>query len=238
MPVAAFCAVCSAGRAQTSGDPHNWDIAGIRLDISVDQAQAALHAHDPSMKVQVLESPSQIGKAPFTSGVVGVTGSQSGKSDGILITFTEMEGNKAYMIARVVTYDESSSPPRDVLMRQVTEKYGKPHIQNMWSFGPDGTRSPDIAFACSSAMGGNFVGAAGFSFPTGSTFDGHCGTGLALLITPTFWHQELAKQFSVVLVDGQLEYKNLMNIKKVHDDAEAKHLEEQRAKAEKQKSPF
>jgi hypothetical protein len=93
----------SAVGTQTLGDPHNWDIAGIRLDINVDQAKAAILAHDPSMKVQVLESPSQIGKSTFTGGVAGLTGSQFGKSDAILIYFTETEGNKAYSISRVVT---------------------------------------------------------------------------------------------------------------------------------------
>jgi hypothetical protein len=51
------------------------------------------------------------------------------------------------------------------------------------------------------------------------------------------WHPELAKQFSAVLVDGRLEYRNLANIEKIHNDAAAKLLQEQKAKAE-QKSPF
>ena len=238
LPVAGFCAVCSTGRAQSpSGDAHKFDIAGIRLDISVDQAQAALHAHDPSMKVQVLRSPSEIDKTQFTSGVVGVTGSQSAKSDGILISFTETEGNKAYAIARVITYDQSSAPPMDILMRQMTEKYGKPHSMTaplgsgmFWSFGPDGKRSPNIH--CTGYGGSVTVGE--FSLPSSAiTFDSQCGTGLEINIVG-----ELVSRVSVGLVDGQLEYKNLMNIKKVHDDAEAKYLEEQKAKAEKQKSPF
>jgi hypothetical protein len=91
LPAAALCAT---DRAQSpSGDADNFDIAGIRLDISAEQAQAALHAHDPSMKVQTIQSPSQLGKGTFTSDVVGLTGSQTGKSDAILISFTETESN-------------------------------------------------------------------------------------------------------------------------------------------------
>ncbi|MGA9389621.1 MAG: hypothetical protein WBV69_04165, partial [Candidatus Sulfotelmatobacter sp.] len=117
LPLAAFCALSSTGRTQSpSGDGHGFDVGGIRLDISVDQAQAALRAHDPSMKIQVLQSPARLSKGTFTSAVVGLTGTQfpspgvTGKSDGILISFTETEGNKAYMIARVITYDTSTTP--------------------------------------------------------------------------------------------------------------------------------
>jgi hypothetical protein len=100
LPVAAFWALSPAGRAQTPGDPHKFDIAGIRLDIGVDQAQAALHAHDPSMKVQVLQSASQMGKGMFAGGVAGLTGSQNSKGDAILIAFTETEGNTKFSLAR------------------------------------------------------------------------------------------------------------------------------------------
>jgi len=233
MPVAAFGALCTTGRAQTSGDPHNFDIAGIRLGISVEQAQSAIHAHDPSMKVQVLQSPSQIGKSTFTSGVAGLMGSQRGKSDGILIAFTETEGNKAYRITRVLTYDQNSPAPRDVLVQQMTAKYGKQHSGTaegmLWGFDPDGKPGR----VCGAALIGNFVSVDQFSFPVGSVFNSGCGIGLDIIVgTGT-----LTTKIQEVLVDGQLEYKNLMNIKKVHDDAEAKRLQELKDKA-KQKSPF
>jgi hypothetical protein len=106
----------------------------------------------------------------------------------------------------------------------------------LWSFGPDGKRSPNIS--CGNAMGGLFVLVGGFSFPTGAAFNGpqwvsHCGVGT----TPAYGHPELAKQFSAVLVGGRLEYRNLANIEKIHNDAAATLLQEQKAKAE-QKSPF
>lgn len=239
--LAAFCALCSIGRAQSpSGDGHSFDVGGIRLDISVDQAQAALRAHDPSMKVQALQSPSELGKGTFTSGVVGLTGTQypspgiTGKSDGIFISFTETEGNKAYAIARVITYDQNTPAVLDVLMHQMIEKYGNPHSQTsppgsgmFWSFGPDGKRSPNIR--CTGY--GSFVNVSGFSLPSSAnTFNSQCGTGLEINI--------VGQRITEVLIDGHLEYTNLMNIKKAHDDAAAKLRQEQKANAEKQKSPF
>jgi hypothetical protein len=233
LPVAAFWALSATGRAQTSGDSSKFDITGIRLDISVDQAQTAIRAHDPSMKVQVLQSPSQIGKSTFTSGVAGLMGSPNGKSDGILIAFTETEGNKAYRITRVLTYDQSSPAPRDVLVQQMTEKYGKQHSGTaegmFWGFGLDGKP----ANVCGGALIGNFVSVDQFSFPVGSVFHRDCGIALEVIIGSG----TLTARIQEVLVDGQLEYKNLMNIKKVHDDAEAKRLQELQDKA-KQKSPF
>jgi hypothetical protein len=245
LTITAVCATCSAGLAQSvTGGAHNWDVAGIRLDISVDQAKAALHAHDPSMKVQVLQSPAQLSKGMFISAVVGLTGAQfpspgvTGKSDGILISFTETEGNKAYSIARVITYDQSvTALPIDVLMQQMIDKYGKPHSMTsplgsgmFWSFGPDGKRSPNIH--CTGYGGQETLG--GFSLPSPEmTFDSQCGTGLEVNLIGN-----LVNRITQVLTDGQLEYKNLMNIKKTHDDAAAKLLEEQKANAKKQKSPF
>ena len=244
LPLAAFCALGSTGRAQSpSGGAHSFDVAGIRLDISVDQAQAAIHAHDPSMKIQVLQSPAQLSKGTFTSAVVGLTGAQfpngvTGKSDGILISFTETEGNKAYTIARVITYDQSGTVlPIDVLMKQMIDMYGKPHSMTsplgsgmFWSFGPDDKRSANIH--CTGAAGDVRVGE--FSLPSPDiTFDSQCGTGLEINLVGN-----LVSRITQVLTDGQLEYKNLMNIKKAHDDAAAKLLQEQKGNAEKQKSPF
>jgi hypothetical protein len=278
LAIAVCGALCATGHAQTPGDPHNWDVGGIRLGISVEQAQAALHAHDPSMKVQVLQSPSQVGKGTFTSVVVGATGAQGiaepKKSDAILIAFTETEGNKAYSITRVLTYDQSSSPPTDVLIRQLIEKYGKPHLSTctpgrpcgssndpqgltlrgspliqapfyhaiFWNFGPDGQRVN--ADACASAYGAPIGDVAfkdlgqgfGFSFPTASHElpENHCGIGLAVNL-----NESLSAAFEVqqMLVDAQLQYRDLTNIDKIHKDADAKRLEDLKAKAE-QKSPF
>jgi hypothetical protein len=197
LPLAAFCALPLKQVVPRSGDAHNFDIAGIRLDISVDQAQAALHAHDPSMKVQVLQSPAQLSKGMFTSAVVGLAGTQypspgiTGKSDGILISFTETEGNEAYAIARVMTYDQSSAVlPITALMEQMTDKYGKPHSMTsplgsgmFWSFGPDGKRSPNTH--CTGY--GSFVSVGALSLPSSEdTFDSQCGTGLEIKIVRQF----------------------------------------------------
>jgi hypothetical protein len=267
-------ALCATGHAQTSGDPHNWDVGGIRLGISVEQAQAALHAHDPSMKVQVLQSPSQVAKGTFTSAVVGATGAQgiadSKKSDAILIAFTETEGNKAYSITRVLTYDQSSPAPTDVLIQQLTEKYGKPHLSIctpgrpcgsfnipqgltlrgspqapfyhavFWNFGPDGQRVN--ADACASAYGAPIGDVAfkdlgqGFSFPTASHElpENHCGIGLAVNLNESVSD---AIEVQQMLVDAQLQYRDLANIDKIHKDADARRLEDLKAKAQ-QTSPF
>ena len=61
---------------------------------------------------------------------------------------------------------------------------------------------------------------------------------LEINIVGSFWKPNLVGRITEVLIDGQLEYKNLMNIKKVHDDAAAKLLQEQTDNAKKQKAPF
>jgi hypothetical protein len=106
---------------------------------------------------------------------VGATGSLGGKSDGILIAFTETEGNKAYIITRVLSYDQSNPAPTDVLMHQVTEKYGKPHYMTpepsmQWSFDPNSKP----ADACGSALIGSFVSVGQFSFPVGAALNKRC----------------------------------------------------------------
>ena len=296
LTIAVCGALCATGHAQTSGDPHNWDVGGIRLGISVEQAQAALHAHDPSMKVQVLQSPSQVGKGTFTSVVVGATGSQGdpihvAKSDAILIAFTETEGNRAYSITRVLTFPQNSPGaggiPTDVLTHQLVEKYGKPHsstcsmgrpcdvgnvpFQSMrllpfaqsyslmfWNFGPDG--QPVNVNACATAGGApiesvtfrDLVSPWGWSFPTASMqfpAENQCGIGLAVVFMETqirsdapcgqgdcFTYNTIEAQ--EMLVDAQLQYRDLTNIDKIHKDAEAKRLEDLKAKAQQEKSPF
>jgi hypothetical protein len=117
------------------------------------------------------------------------------------------------------------------------EKCGKPHSKTspkgsgmFWSFGPDGERCRNII--CSGAMGGNFVTVNNFTFSQGAAWSPSCGIGLEVNIIG-----RLASRILQSLVDGQLEYKNLMNIKKALDDVAAKRLQEQKANAEKQKSP-
>jgi hypothetical protein len=62
LPVGAFFALAATAGAQTSGPGPNFDIAGIRLDVSVEQAKMALHAHDSSLKVQELQSQAQLSR--------------------------------------------------------------------------------------------------------------------------------------------------------------------------------
>jgi hypothetical protein len=277
LPVVAFGALCVPGRSQTSGDPSKLDIAGIRLGISVEQARAALQAHDPSMKVQMLQSPSQIGKGQFVSAVVGATGSQKsyyigspGKSDAIFIAFTETEGNKAYSITRVSSFDRSSPALESVLIQQLIEKHGKPHFKfcpygqgqvdcgpydhrvprglslstpagtsayaMLWNFGPDG--QPVDAERCTAAYGAPTAQGISFTdigqvffFPAASHLlpEDRCGTGLTVTLselnTP---HPSSSDSFVIgiqeLLVDAQLENRNLTNIRTVQKDTEAKRL--------------
>jgi hypothetical protein len=236
MAVAAFCTFGAAFKAQTAANPQDFDIAGVRLGITVEQAKAALHAYNPAMTVQVQQSPSQIGPGSFTSVVVGTTGQAYGKGDGILIAFTETQGNRAYLISRVLTYDETSPAPTNVLMQQVTQKYGKPTSMTAdpawtWAFDPDGR--PSTTNLCGPLQMGGFMTVGQFKFPYGSTAPVRCGAGLVIF----FGSPNLATHVQEVLVDGQLEFRNLAAIEKVHDDAEAKRLQQLKDKAQQQ-SPF
>jgi hypothetical protein len=235
LPVAAFLALCATGQAQTSGDPHNWDIAGIRLGISVDQARAALHAHDPSMNVQVLQSPSQVGKGTFTIGVMGTTGSPPGKGEGIIIAFTETEGNKAYSITRVLNTDQSYPAVKDVLTKQLIEKYGEPSSDSSalwWTFGANGRHVEWNV--CDLEEGQPFqVGGFDYFAAAAGPVNNVCGVGLKVQIMGG----PLSTNIHEALIDGQLQYRDFTNISQIQKDAEAKRLKEKAAEA-KQKSPF
>jgi hypothetical protein len=72
-----------------------------------------------------------------------------------------------------------------------------------------------------------------FSFPYGPTVEQRRGVGLIVL----FGGPRLTTHVQEIIVDGQLEYRNLANIKKVQDGAEAKRLQDLKDKVE-QKPPF
>jgi hypothetical protein len=83
---------------------------------------------------------------------------------------------------------------------------------------------------------GNFANIGGFSFSVGTgVFQSGCDIGLGIGFAGC--SGKVCTRIQEAFVDGQLEYKNLMNIKKVHADAEAKRLQELKDKA-KQKSVF
>jgi hypothetical protein len=48
----------------------------------------------------------------------------------------------------------------------------------------------------------------------------------------------LSTNIHEALIDGQLQYRDFTNISQIQKDAEAKRLEEEKAAAAKQKSPF
>jgi hypothetical protein len=244
LPVAAFFTFGAPSRAQTP-NPQDFDIAGIRLGITVEQAKAAILAYNPTMTITVKQSASQIGPGTFTSIVAGTTGSASGNGDGILVAFTETQGNKAYMISRVLHYENNSPASVDVLMQQITAKYGKPSYMTAdpaWSWATDPTGSFIIDSAaykrnptdpCGNLEIGYFLSVGQFAFPYGPTAKQNCGVGLIVL----FGDPKLSTHVQEVLVDGQLESANLAAIKKVEDDKEAERLQQLKDKTQQQ-SPF
>jgi hypothetical protein len=117
--------------AQSRPNPSEFDVDGVRLGMSVDQAEAALRAYGIPYTARV-QFPSRLGKGPFVGAVVGLTGKEFSadghgdmRGDHIAVLFAETDG-KAYSIDRTMDYGALTPTQTDVLMKRVKEKYGDP----------------------------------------------------------------------------------------------------------------
>jgi hypothetical protein len=123
----------------------------------------------------------------------------------------------------------------------MTAKYGKPHNGWMWGFTPDGKP----ANVCGNLDNGQFQSVGKLSYNRGSyyqvgssKFVSTCSTGLSIGMTPEGSHHELIMRLDLVFVSGGLFSKDLANIEGGLRDANAKYVEQQKNKAQQQKTPF
>jgi hypothetical protein len=161
LPVAALAALCPQGCAQSPAkDPAQFDVDGVRLGMSVDEAEAALRAHGFKY-IAIAQQGSRLGKEPFIGAIVGMSGTEymppnanvpwplgGDPGDHIAVLFTET-GGKAYSINRRMAYPAAAPVPFDVLDKQAREKYGDPPpttpelkvppaFDQYWQFDPAG----------------------------------------------------------------------------------------------------
>jgi hypothetical protein len=120
--------------SQSQPNPSQFDVDGVRLGMSVDEAYAALQTYGFKYIAKV-PFGSRLGKEPFIGALVGMTGTEyviddvnnanNDKGDHVSVLFTETEG-KAYSIDRTVRYGNQDPIAYDVLLKRVKEKYGDP----------------------------------------------------------------------------------------------------------------
>jgi hypothetical protein len=147
--LAALCMTC---RAQ-SKDPSQFDIDGVKLGMSVDEAKAALKAHGFTY-IAIAQQGSRLGKGPFIGAVIGMSGKEyctkadaakygpnttacGGEhdlGDHVAVLFTETD-LKVYSINRRMQFDRNTPIPVDTLTKDVIEKYGDPPPLGI-SYGP------------------------------------------------------------------------------------------------------
>ena len=128
--LAALCALSSAGPAQSKG-PSQFDVDGVRLGMSVNEAYGALQTYGFKYIAKV-QFGSRLGKGPFIGALVGMTGKEyssdfhgDDRGDHVCVLFTETDG-KAYSIDRTMKYGVDTPTAWDVLRQKVREKYGDP----------------------------------------------------------------------------------------------------------------
>jgi hypothetical protein len=153
--LAAFAALYATARAQSQAkDPSKFDIAGVRLGMTVDQVEAAIRADGSMPHIKRWEWQSEIGGKPYIQAISAATndaGPYAYAGSHMLVVFTETEGNGAYVINRELYFD--SIAPLDVTVKQAMEKYGTPppqgtqpaHVpgQIRWVFDPAGKPVPE-----------------------------------------------------------------------------------------------
>jgi hypothetical protein len=118
-------------RSQSQQSPSQFDVDGVRLGMSVDEAYAALQTYGFKYIAKV-QFGSRLGKPPFIGAIVGMTGKEYSSDmhgddtgDHVSVMFTETDG-KAYSIDRTMKYVHESPTSWDVLRQRVREKYGDP----------------------------------------------------------------------------------------------------------------
>lgn len=132
LPVALSGALWTNACSQTSSkDPSEFDVDGVRLGMTVDEASTALQTYGFKYIAKV-QFGSRLGKGPFTGAVVGMTGNEysyavtgDDRGDHVSVLFTETDG-RAYSIDRTMIYGPQAPISWDVLRQRVLEKYGHP----------------------------------------------------------------------------------------------------------------
>lgn len=159
------------GAAQGAPNPAGFDILGMKLGMSVEQIEAAIKAHSPSLPIDIRKQPIYdpklgVGKfmdilaagPPYTGGLPA--------QEIIEVAFTMTQPSRAFYIVRRTPFPPSQRPLVDNTVQQVREKYGPESNRGVntagitdlsWVFNKAGkqllSRDPTILGTCADVMG-------------------------------------------------------------------------------------
>jgi hypothetical protein len=121
-------ATCPVSTAQTRPDPSQFDVIGLKLGMSADEAQAAIRAHDPKILIQAFKAKGVDGKISIqvVHAIKRANPRDYMPSEEIIVSFTQTQPGKAYAIGRSVYFAKGEQPLKTAVLKQLFDKYGSP----------------------------------------------------------------------------------------------------------------
>jgi hypothetical protein len=121
-------ATCSVTPAQTSPDPSQFDVVGLKLGMSADEVQATIRAHDPKILIQAFKAKGVDGKISIqvVHAIKRAHPRDYMPSEEIIVSFTQTQPGKAFAIGRSVYFAKGEQPLKTAVLKQLFDKYGSP----------------------------------------------------------------------------------------------------------------
>jgi len=126
--------LAAATAAQAASVPAGFDILGMKLGMSIEEIQAAIKAHDPTLEIIITEGTMGLLNSGNDTMLVGdkfvhfLQANRNRATDPILefisVAFTVTEPRRAFYIGRSTKFPPEQQPLTDKTVQQLREKYG------------------------------------------------------------------------------------------------------------------
>jgi hypothetical protein len=121
-------ATCPVSAAQTRPDPSQFDMMGLKLGMSPDEAQATIRAHDPKILIQAFKVKGVDGKIfiQVVHAIMHPDRREIMASEEIFVLFTQTQPGRAFAIGHALYFVDGQEPLKTAVLKQLFDKYGSP----------------------------------------------------------------------------------------------------------------
>jgi hypothetical protein len=238
--------------AAATPNPAGFDILRMKLGMSVAQIEAAIKAHDPSLKIIVIEQPlydKRFADHEFVQ-IVHAAGLSTDSPERISVGFTVTQPSRAFFIGRRTIFPLDKRPLVEKTAQQLREKYGPESMLSNnrfdfdWVFDKAGKQivaSVPLFQTCAHLRIPNLYTflnyySAGFGVGVGAPgspafYSPECGVGLKASFTPGSSNPNLVSALDEQLVGDSIAADDIQKLM-----ADAKAVQEQQRQQQERKA--
>jgi hypothetical protein len=116
----------SALATEAPPDPRKFAIAGVRLEMTVDEVQAALKSYDPAFTIEMKTEKAAEGDGTdlYLQAIKPDATYPAGYSEDLAVAFTRSTPHRAFALIHVVGFTPGKELAFDTVEKEITDKYG------------------------------------------------------------------------------------------------------------------